>query len=72
VTVLADACVGHADVVYVPTGDGGTVLGISTRWLLTASRASVAELCEPLSPTVDLATDMPLTLDAEERLRNWR
>ena len=72
VIVLADACVGHADVVYAPTGDGGTVLGIATRWLLTASRASVAELCEPLSPTVDLAHDMPLTLEAEERLRHWR
>ena len=72
VIVLADACVGHVDVVYAPTGDGGTVLGIATRWLLTASRASVAELCEPLSPTVDLADDMTLTLEAEERLRHWR
>src|SRR3954451_3915871 len=57
VTVLADACVGHTDVVYAPTGDGGTALGISSRWLLTASRASVAELCRPTAPTVDLADD---------------
>ena len=61
VTVLADSCVGHTDVVYAPTGDGGTALGIPSRWLLTASRASVAELCAPDSPTVDLADDAPGT-----------
>jgi hypothetical protein len=33
------------------------VLGIPSRWLLTASRARVAELCAPASPTVDLADD---------------
>jgi len=59
VIVLADSCVGHADVVYAPTGDGGTALGISSRWLLTSSGASVAELCSPESPTVDLADDVP-------------
>ena len=59
VPVLADSCVGHTDVVYAPTGDSGTVLGIASRWLLTASRASVAELCAPDSPTVDLADDVP-------------
>ena len=57
VDVLADSCVGHHDVVYTATGDGGTVLGIPSRWLLTASRARVAELCAPASPTVDLADD---------------
>jgi prolyl-tRNA editing enzyme YbaK/EbsC (Cys-tRNA(Pro) deacylase) len=57
VDVLADACVGHHDVVYTATGDGGTVLGIPSRWLLTASRARVSELCAPASPTVDLAGD---------------
>ena len=57
--VLADSCVGHTDVVYAPTGDGGTALGIASRWLLTASRASVAELCAPDSPTVDLSDDVP-------------
>jgi len=57
--VLADSCVGHTDVVYAPTGDGGTVLGIPSRWLLTASHASVAELCAPDSPTVDLSDDVP-------------
>jgi prolyl-tRNA editing enzyme YbaK/EbsC (Cys-tRNA(Pro) deacylase) len=71
VVVLADTCVGQEDVVYAPTGDGGTVLGISTRWLLTASRASVAELCAPMSPTVDLADDIG-DLDRPERLRHWR
>jgi Cys-tRNA(Pro)/Cys-tRNA(Cys) deacylase len=72
VSVLADTCVGHVDVVYAPTGDGGTALGIPTRWLLTASRASVAELCEPLSPTVDLADDVDAELQADDRLRHWR
>ena len=63
VPVLADACVGHHDVVYTATGDGGTVLGISSRWLLTASRAKVAELCAPSSPTVDLADDLDAEID---------
>lgn len=58
VTVLADSCVGHADVVYAPTGDGGTALGIATRWLLTSSRAAVTELCVPASPGVDLSDEM--------------
>jgi prolyl-tRNA editing enzyme YbaK/EbsC (Cys-tRNA(Pro) deacylase) len=58
VPVLADSCVGHADVVYAATGDGGTALGIPTRWLLTASRASVTELCAPTSPAVDLTDEM--------------
>lgn len=58
VLVLADACVGHHDVVYTATGDGGTVLGIPSRWLLTASRARVCELCAPASPTVDLTGDV--------------
>lgn len=57
--VLADSCVGHTDVVYAPTGDGGTALGIASRWLLTSSRACVAELCAPDSPTVDLSDDVP-------------
>src|SRR3954454_1007504 len=73
VTVLADACVGHIDVVYTPTGDSGTVLGISSRWLLTASRASVTELFSPGAPTVDLAGGM--NGDARQlaqRLRDWR
>jgi Cys-tRNA(Pro)/Cys-tRNA(Cys) deacylase len=73
VRVLADACVGHADVVYAPTGDSGTVLGISSRWLLTASRASVAELCLPGAPTIDLAADMNAdTRQLAQRLRDWR
>jgi len=73
VTVLADACVGHADVVYAPTGDGGTVLGISSRWLLTASRACVAELCSPSAPTVDLADDVDEDVRLlTQRPRDWR
>lgn len=77
VTVLADSCVGLADVVYAPTGDGGTALGIASRWLLTSSRAAVAELCVPSSPTVDLADELQdaMELDvighssADDRLR---
>ena len=56
--VLADACLGHADVVYTATGDGGTALGIPTRWLLTTSRARVAELCAPVDPPIDLSDDL--------------
>jgi prolyl-tRNA editing enzyme YbaK/EbsC (Cys-tRNA(Pro) deacylase) len=66
--VLADSCVGHADVIYAPTGDGGTALGISSRWLLTSSRASVAELCSPQSPTVDLADDVPGSTHLDARM----
>jgi len=66
--VLADSCVGHTDVVYAPTGDSGTALGISSRWLLTASRASVAELCAPDRPTVDLADDVPGSAHAAARM----
>ncbi|HET6816932.1 MAG TPA: YbaK/EbsC family protein [Mycobacteriales bacterium] len=73
VRVLADACVGHVDVVYAPTGDSGTVLGISSRWLLTASRASVAELCLPDAATADLASDMEVDVrQLAQRLRDWR
>lgn len=68
VTVLADSCVGHTDVVYAPTGDGGTALGIASRWLLTASHAAVAELCAPDSPTVDLADDLPAAMTDAARL----
>ena len=72
VRVLADACVGHTDVVYAPTGDSGTVLGISSRWLLTASRASVAELCVPHAP-VDLTGEMDGdSRQLAQRLRDWR
>ena len=55
VLILADACIGHADVVYAPTGDSGTAVGIGSRWLLTASRAAVSELCFP--DTAGPATD---------------
>ncbi|MBV9096665.1 MAG: hypothetical protein JO079_01285 [Frankiaceae bacterium] len=47
VLILADSCIGHAEVVYAPTGDSGTAVGIASRWLLTASRAAVTELCLP-------------------------
>jgi prolyl-tRNA editing enzyme YbaK/EbsC (Cys-tRNA(Pro) deacylase) len=57
VEVLADSCVGHHEVVYTATGDGGTALGIPSRWLLTVSRARVSELCAPASPVDDLDED---------------
>src|SRR3954454_9844950 len=67
--VLADSCVGHTDVVYAPTGDSGTALGIATRWLLTSSRAAVTELCIPTTPGVDLADEVreAIELDAVRR-----
>lgn len=65
VVVLADACVGHHEVVYTATGDGGTALGITSRWLLTTCRAKVSELCAPTSPTVDLADDIDQELAVE-------
>jgi hypothetical protein len=43
-------------------------LGIASRWLLTASRASVAELCAPGSPTVDLADDVPGSAHSSARM----
>jgi prolyl-tRNA editing enzyme YbaK/EbsC (Cys-tRNA(Pro) deacylase) len=58
VAVLADACVGHADVVYTATGDGGTALGIPARWLFSVSRAKVAELCGAEHPAIDLEGDL--------------
>jgi len=73
VRVLADACVGHSDVVYAPTGDSGTVLGISSRWLFTASRASVAELCQPGASSIDLDGELNSdTRQLAQRLRDWR
>lgn len=73
VTVLADACIGHTDVVYAPTGDGGTALGIPSRWLLTASRAAVAELCKPDSVTIDIVgDDLRLAPRPADRFYGWR
>lgn len=73
IAVIADSCVGHADVVYTATGDGGTALGIPSRWLLTASGATVAELCRPGAPTVDLALDVDDPIEAPStRSQRWR
>lgn len=58
VLVLADACIGHAEVVYAPTGDSGTAVGITSRWLLTASRAAVTELCLPEAAPDSAAGDL--------------
>jgi prolyl-tRNA editing enzyme YbaK/EbsC (Cys-tRNA(Pro) deacylase) len=71
--VIADACVGQHDVVYTATGDGGTALGIPSRWLLTAAGASVAELCTPGAPTVDLAGDLDGVIELPSaQLARWR
>jgi prolyl-tRNA editing enzyme YbaK/EbsC (Cys-tRNA(Pro) deacylase) len=77
VRVVADACVGHHDVVYAATGDGGTALGIAARWLLIAAGAAATELCSPLNPTDGLDPVLDATIDAEmrqlsERQRDWR
>lgn len=76
VQLLADACIGHVDVVYVPTGDGGTVLGIASHDLLVTTGARVAEVCVPDVPTygtVDLTTE---DIDVADTLglsgRDWR
>jgi Cys-tRNA(Pro)/Cys-tRNA(Cys) deacylase len=49
VQVLADSCLSEIDVVYAPTGEGGTVLGIPLASLLVASAARVDEFCGPVS-----------------------
>jgi prolyl-tRNA editing enzyme YbaK/EbsC (Cys-tRNA(Pro) deacylase) len=72
VRVLADACIGQQDVVYTPTGDGGTALGIPTRWLLTASHAAVAELCAPDSISVDLDDHGGIVPRASDPFYGWR
>src|SRR3954451_6719194 len=70
--VLADACIGHHDVVYAATGDGGTVRGIPSRWLLTASRAKVTELCAPESPALEFDSVAEATFDADVELSSRR
>lgn len=56
VTVLADASVAGRDVLYTPTGESGTALGIHARDLLDASGARVTSLLRPA--TVDLEEDL--------------
>ena len=73
VIVLADSCVGLHEVVYTATGDGGTVLGIPARWLLTTSRAHVSELCAPTMSTIDLDDELEAEiLEMPPRSRSWR
>lgn len=51
VPVLADASVASAGIVYTPTGDSGTALGISASDLLDVSGAAVGDL-SVLDPAV--------------------
>src|SRR3954452_13501181 len=56
VPVFADASLSAREVLYTPTGESGTALGIHSRDLLTVSGARVAGL---LTPTlVDLESDI--------------
>jgi prolyl-tRNA editing enzyme YbaK/EbsC (Cys-tRNA(Pro) deacylase) len=56
VQVLADASLSAREVLYTPTGESGTALGIHSRDLLAVSGARVAGL---LTPTlVDLEPDL--------------
>jgi Cys-tRNA(Pro)/Cys-tRNA(Cys) deacylase len=56
VPVFADASLASREVLYTPTGESGTALGIHSRDLLIMSRARVAAL---LTPTlVDLERDV--------------
>jgi prolyl-tRNA editing enzyme YbaK/EbsC (Cys-tRNA(Pro) deacylase) len=54
VVVLIDAALTRVNVVYVPTGESGTALGIPSRDLVTLSRATVGELCLPDSARLEL------------------
>jgi prolyl-tRNA editing enzyme YbaK/EbsC (Cys-tRNA(Pro) deacylase) len=73
IPVLADSCVGLHEVVYAATGDGGTVLGIPTRWLLTTSHAQVSELCAPSTSAIDLDEEFDAEiLKLPPRSSSWR
>ncbi len=49
VPVFADACLADVDVVYAPTGEGGTVVGIPLTALLVTAGARVDEFCATAS-----------------------
>jgi prolyl-tRNA editing enzyme YbaK/EbsC (Cys-tRNA(Pro) deacylase) len=73
IRVLADSCVGTVDVVYAATGDGGTALGIRSRWLLTASGAAVTELCGTGASSIDVSDDLDREFtELTTRQRDWR
>ena len=72
IPVLVDAGFGASEVVYTPTGDGGTALGIHVRDLLLTTRARVANLLSPRAmppsvPSVDLTE--PSTASKQSRRR---
>ncbi len=53
VRVFADSCLSDVDVVYAPTGEGGTVLGIPLSALLVSAGARVDEFC-PATAELDV------------------
>jgi prolyl-tRNA editing enzyme YbaK/EbsC (Cys-tRNA(Pro) deacylase) len=53
VPLLGDAAVGLSEVVYAPTGDSGTALGIPSRQLLIISGARVTDLRSPVPALLD-------------------
>jgi len=63
VPILVDSAFGASEVVYTPTGDSGTALGIHVRDLLVATRARVANLLTGGTPakraTIDLTEPAP-------------
>jgi prolyl-tRNA editing enzyme YbaK/EbsC (Cys-tRNA(Pro) deacylase) len=63
VSLVVDAVLGLAEVLYTPTGDSGTVLKIHSRDLLIHTGAMVAALTVPAA----LPDDMPLHVEAPAR-----
>ena len=61
VRVLADATLSAREVLYTPTGESGTALGIHSRDLMSVSGAKVAALLTPALVDIDgaLSTLVP-------------
>ena len=70
VPVIVDASLASREVLYTPTGESGTALGIHARDLLTVTGARVASLLTPAAPdlvdiSLDLETDLRRLLPPE-------
>lgn len=74
VTLLADAALCAADVLYCPVGEGGVALGIRTADLLSASGAQVEQLSALPHPRPEQApwADGARVLDLDARSRGRR